>query len=108
MVPRFIPSRISIRCRTDIKRLVILIAKMSTPVQNAVSAAFKLFSRQNYKAITSDSLKEIINNFNQVTKAELQINPAILADKIPGHDEPPVTYIRIHENKVNMSQCMTV
>ena len=75
---------------------------MSTPVQNAVSAAIKLFSRQNYRSMTSDSLKEIVNNFNQVTKAELQISPAILADKIPGHDDPPVTYIRILENKVNI------
>ena len=76
---------------------------MSSPVQKAVSAAFKLFSRQNHKLITSDNLKDIIMNFNQVTKTELQINPALLVDKNPSVDEAPVTYVRILENNVCIS-----
>ena len=75
---------------------------MSSPVQKAISAAFKLFSRQNYRTITNDNLKEIISNLNQITKTELLLNPALLVDTTPSVDEPPVTYVRIIENKVSL------
>ena len=78
---------------------------MSSPVQKAVSAAFKLFSRQNHKTITRDNLKEIISHLNQVTKSELKLNPALLVDSVPNAEEPPVTYVRILENKVGLPHC---
>lgn len=75
---------------------------MATPVQKAISAAFMLFSRQNYQTITNENLREIIYYFNQVSKAELQLCPSLLIDRIPSVNDPPVTYIRILENKVGI------
>ena len=78
------------------------VAIMTSPFQKAVESAFKVFSRRNGAVIASDSLGELKNNLNKVTKSELRIDPHVLEDKIPNEHEAPVTYIRILEDKVKL------
>lgn len=72
-----------------------------TSFQKAVKSAFQVFSRRNVTPVTHDSLGEIMNNLNNVTKSELRLDPILLEDKIPAEHEPPVTYIKILEDQVS-------
>jgi len=66
----------------------------------AIDMAFKMFSSRNTLPVTIESLTEIQNQLNAVTKHELNIDPTLLVDKLPADDEPPVTYMRILEHSV--------
>lgn len=73
---------------------------MSTSFQKAVDSAFRVFSRANVASITCDSMGELRGFLNKVTKSELRIEQRVLEDTIPTEQDPPVTYIRIMEDKV--------